>query len=164
MNDEELEREEIKLTGLGGWLFFVGLGLLISPISVCSVLLTEFLPLFSTEFFSSVTSEISEDYIPGYSFLISYEILGSLILIFASFYLLFLYFKQSKFFPSYYIYLRLFAVIHIALDIIFFKMIFPEEPMFDPSTARDLSQGILSAAIWIPYMLRSRRVKNTFIY
>ena len=95
--------------------------------------------------------------------IMSYEILGNLILIFASFYLLFLFFKKSKFFPSYFIYFRLFNVLFLALDIIFAKMIFPEEPIFDPTIARDLFQVILAAAIWIPYMLRSRRVKNTFI-
>lgn len=163
MSDSEFELEETKLTGLGGWLIIVGFGLMITPIVIFSTLLSEHLPLFTDGTFALLTSEISEHYIPGFSIIMSYEILGNLILIFASFYLLFLFFKKSKFFPSYFIYFRLFNVLYIALDIIFAKMIFPEEPVLDPSIARELFQVIFAAAIWIPYMLRSQRVKNTFI-
>lgn len=164
MSDSEFELEETRLTGLGGWLIIVGFGLMITPIVIFSTLLSEHLPLFTDGTFALLTSESSEFYIPGFSIIMSYEILGNLILIFASFYLLFLFFKKSKFFPSYFIYFRLFNVLYIVLDIILAKMIFPAEPMFDPSIARDLFQVILAAAIWIPYMLRSQRVKNTFIF
>lgn len=163
MSDAEFDLEETRLTGLGGWLTIVGFGLIVTPIVIFNLLLTEHLPLFTDGSFALLTSESSEYYVPGLSFIMSYEILGNLILIFASFYLLFLFFKKSKFFPSYFIYFRLFNVLFLALDIIFAKMIFPEEPIFDPTIARDLFQVILAAAIWIPYMLRSRRVKNTFI-
>ena len=163
MSDAEFDLEETRLTGLGGWLIIVGFGLIITPIVIFNLLLTLHLPLFTDGSFALLASESSEYYVPGFSFIMSYEILGNLILILASFYLLILFFKKSKFFPSYYIYFRLFNVLFVVLDIIFAKIVFPEEPMFDPAIARDLFQVIVAAAIFIPYMLRSRRVKNTFI-
>jgi hypothetical protein len=35
--------------------------------------------------------------------------------------------------------------------------------MFDPETAKEFFRSLISMAIWVPYMLVSQRVKNTFI-
>lgn len=163
MSDADFEFEEPKITGLGGWLILVAIGLILSPFWIVSTLLTIHLPIFTDGTFALVTSTSSEYFTPGFSLLMSYEVLGNLILFFFIFYLLYLFFSKSKSFPLFFIYSRVGYLVFILLDIIFAKVVFPSETVFDPTTARELFQAIFGAAIWIPYMLRSKRVKNTFI-
>jgi hypothetical protein len=35
--------------------------------------------------------------------------------------------------------------------------------VFDKETTRGILRSIFSAAVWIPYMMRSERVANTFV-
>jgi hypothetical protein len=37
------------------------------------------------------------------------------------------------------------------------------EPVFDSNTLRQFASSIIVVCIWVPYMLLSRRVRNTFI-
>jgi hypothetical protein len=37
------------------------------------------------------------------------------------------------------------------------------EPFFDRQTMRAIMSAVILAAIWVPYMMQSRRVRNTFV-
>ncbi len=42
------------------------------------------------------------------------------------------------------------------------KLVFPEQPFFDKTTSQSFITGVISALIWIPYLMKSKRVINTF--
>mgnify|MGYP001172127706 CR=1 FL=1 len=164
MNDADFEFKEPKIAGLGGWLILVAIGLILSPLLILNTLLTVHLPLLNDGTFNELTSSSSEYFIPGFSLVMSFEVLGNLTLFFFIFYLLYLFFSKSKSFPLFFIYYRVGYLVFILLDIIFVKMVLPGLPMFDAASVRELFSAIFSVVIWVPYILRSKRVKNTFIY
>jgi hypothetical protein len=43
------------------------------------------------------------------------------------------------------------------------SLVLPDEPLLDPDTARELVRSLGGTLIWVPYMLVSKRVANTFV-
>jgi hypothetical protein len=74
-----------------------------------------------------------------------------------------LFFTKRAAFPKWFIGIILFAVVFIILDAFAFKLVMPDEPVFDKDTTREFMRSLVFAFIWIPYMLFSRRVKETFV-
>jgi hypothetical protein len=49
------------------------------------------------------------------------------------------------------------------IDAFITKIIFPNELTFDRDTIVNMFRGVISACIWVPYLIKSKRVKGTFI-
>jgi hypothetical protein len=91
------------------------------------------------------------------------EMLINIILVAARLFIVFLFFSKKRNFPKWYIGILIFSLIFIVLDAFVIKLILPDEPIFGPDTIKEFSKTLLSALIWIPYMLMSKRVKLTFV-
>ena len=154
------EKKELK--GLGGWLILVAIGLVFSTV----LLPVSFFPLIDildAENWQSLSEFMPETFNSATRLLIFAEIAVNALLFFACLYLLYLFFKKHYLFPRYYIVIQVAALISILIDSCVLYLINPNEPVFDSDTVKSLMRGLFSAAIWIPYMLKSERVKNTFI-
>ena len=152
-----------ELKGNGGWLVLVGFGVVISPFrpllevdSISQFILTD--PMW--ELLTSPETDFYRAYwAPG---IIGYGVIN-LGLAIASSYLIYLYFAQKKLFPQLFIAILVFSLVcksFVAWATIFG---FPDQPMFDPVSVRNLGITLLIALIWIPYMRVSRRVRATFV-
>jgi hypothetical protein len=144
--------------GLGGWLVLPLLGLLLTPV-VVAVQSAQYLDIGEAWPFLS----------NGQAIFIVAEIAMNLVLSLAApIVLLVLAFKHSEMFPGLYMIWAAAMPIVLILDSVLGYVIFREvfeangEGMFDKETWRSIVRSIWSAAIWIPYMMYSRRVENTF--
>ncbi|MEE4244849.1 MAG: DUF2569 domain-containing protein [Kangiellaceae bacterium] len=154
---------ETSLKGLGGWLILVGIGLLISPIRLGSSYIPMYYELFTDGTFDVLTDPMSDVFHPFWAPLLISEAVFNTLLVLASVYLIFLFFRKSYLFPKVYIALIVTSLVFIPLDAWLGSFVLPDEPIFDQEIITELSRVLLSAAIWIPYMLRSERVKLTFV-
>ncbi|MDQ7051012.1 MAG: DUF2569 domain-containing protein [Enterobacterales bacterium] len=152
-----------NLKGLGGWLILVGIGVVISPIR----LLIEFIPLY-TEIFTEGHYELLTT--PGtevYDVLWAPFIIGELVfnaaMVIATIYLIYLYFSKHYLFPKVYIGIILASLIFIPFDAWVGSFVIEGEPMFTPDIIKELVRSAISALVWIPYMLSSVRVDQTFV-
>jgi len=84
-------------------------------------------------------------------------------MVIASLYLVYLFFTKNRFFPKFYILIAISSIIFIIIDAWLVTKVLPSEPMLDEETMRELTRALISAAIWVPYMLVSKRVKATFV-
>ena len=84
-------------------------------------------------------------------------------MVLASVYLIYLYFSKHYLFPKVYIAIVAISLVFIPLDALLATFVLPDEPMFDPDTTKDFARALISALIWVPYMLISKRVKATFV-
>ena len=155
-------QNETALKGLGGWLILVAIGLIISPIRIAAIEFT-ILGVFMDGTWSALADSAGEFYSPMLAAIIPLEFVLNMAFIFGFLFLIYLFFTKSSIFPRWYIAIYAANLAMIILDMVAVKMVLPEEPMLDPETAGELLRSIGACAIWIPYMLKSKRVAATFI-
>lgn len=154
----EAKSSEKTYVGLGGWLVFVGLGLIVS-------LLTRGYHLFG--YFSLFNQTYD---IPGYILLLQFEFVSILAITLSSIYLLYLYFRKSRNFPKLYIAFLIGNTAFVVLDHVFVASMAAPTPQQQKIIADalssyngELSSTIISSIIWIWYTIKSKRVKATFV-
>jgi len=161
-NNQQKQTQDKELKGIGGWLILIAIGVIISPIRV-SISLYQYYKDITPEVFSVLTTPGSELYhILWKPFLIG-EFATNLFILVLSLFLVYLFFFKRQQFPKVYIALAIIVPLVLIADGLVGKIVMPNEPIFDPLTAKDLSRSIGALIIWVPYMLMSKRVKNTFV-
>ncbi len=156
-------QEKNDLKGLSGWLILIGIGVVVSPFK----LMFEFVPLYTEIFvegyFDLLTDSSSEVYNPFWGPFIIGEMVFNGLITLLSFYLIYLYFTKHYLFPKVYIGLLLASLIFIPLDAWIGSFVITDEAMFTPEIITDIVRTAVASAIWIPYMLLSVRVAQTFV-
>ncbi len=151
-----------ELTGLGGWLILVGIGVILSPITllVDGYALLEFFKEGGIDLLSDPTSEI---YHPSLLYFIYAECVVNVVLLICSVYAVYLYFSKHFRFPKFYIGLMIGYLLILLIDCMVSDYLVPQETAFDDETIIELAKSALRCVIWVPYLLLSVRVKNTFV-
>ena len=95
--------------------------------------------------------------------MISLEFIANLAFIFGFIFLIYLFFTKSSIFPRWFIAIYAANLIFIFVDAILVKLAVPDQPVFDQETLKELVRSFVACAVWIPYMLKSKRVNATFV-
>lgn len=151
-----------RLTGLNGWLALVGFGLVISPMRLLAILATEHRHSFDQDVWEAMTVPSGASYQEWLGLLIVGEIVGNLIMLTLVLWAATLFFRRHRIFPRVFIGMSVYSLLLVAGDMIVVNRLIvtpPEDPMV---SYRELMRSIVHAVIWIPYMLISKRVRNTF--
>ncbi|MEZ8577528.1 DUF2569 domain-containing protein [Vibrio splendidus] len=156
-----MSTSEIK--GISGWLTLVAIGLVVSPFRFYLTTLSVYPDLFENGTWYLLTDPKSSEYIKGFSSILYSEISFNLFLFSSLIYLNFLFFYKRKTFPKAYIAITLIGLLYIPVNAFLANAFFPQMSFFDGETLKNFVVTLISAVIWVPYMLKSRRVKNTFI-
>ncbi len=153
------DRPGKAVSGIGGWLLLPLLGICLSP-------LTGAWNLWSLRENLGLVGQFP---IHQGSFIILETLANALLQIIAPIYLLAQMLQKRWTFPRLYQIWLGTSLVVVVLDLILAYLIFPEvfasgaAELFDRETIRTLTQSVFGVAIWIPYMARSVRVKNTFV-
>lgn len=154
--------DDDELRGLGGWLWFVAIGLVIQPFRILLYARTYYTPMFSEGSWEVLTSPDSDMYHPWWGPLIVGDMVSDVMLAVLWLYLLYLFFSKHRWFPRVYIASLLVTLILQVASGQFLLTMLPDEPM-DPEATKDIVRTAFNCVIWIPYMLVSKRVKSTFV-
>jgi hypothetical protein len=144
------------LEGLSGWLILVGIGLVFSPIRLVRTILAVNLPFLFDAKYQTYLANHRLSAALGAS-----ELITNTILLFALLLLNYLFFARKKDFPNFLIAFYLAQVIFLSFDHFSVRALHPTADL--TKGAVQLASIFLAACIWIPYLLRSRRVKATFV-
>jgi len=142
------------LEGLGGVLILVGIGLFYIPYDLILkswVLLQVLIPV------------VFQEENPSLSNFLTMLIIVNVGLALVCSYMWTLFFRKKKQFPKWCKAVYSFYLIWFVVVSIVFKVTFLEGSIFESKTMGQLFGVLFSAAIWIPYMIYSERVKNTFV-
>lgn len=155
--------EEKNLEGLGGWLVLVGLGIIISPLRLISIVFPVYSEIFSNGSWVVLTTPGTEAYNPLWAPILFGEMAINGGLVLAWIFIAYLFFSKKKVFPKWYIGMVLFTLAFILIEALAIKSVLPNEPVFDAETGMEFGRSVIFALIWVPYMLVSKRVKATFV-
>ena len=146
-------------TGLGGWLILPMVGMVVNPI-IGTIGLQDYFPLLAQGANLDATQTV----------VIWFEVISNVaIQLIAPFVLLTLFFQKRRTFPSLFVGWVLTNLVFVLVDLVFVYNAFrayydsPGAVFWDEATAQSVSRAVIYAAIWIPYMLNSKRVRNTFV-
>jgi hypothetical protein len=158
MNEGKLTASQPK--GIGGWLILPALGLIITPIRMVFQFTHDLLPVLNPETWAALTTPGTNAYHPLWAPLISFEVIANIAMFGFTIWLLILFFKKSKRVPKLFVaWLLLLAAVQI-LDQLLGNQIPLVASQHDPESLKDLARSIVGVAIWVPYFLKSKRVKN----
>jgi len=146
-------------SGIGGWLLLPAFGLVFAPVPAALEML-EIAKLMTPVNWRLLTDPASQAYHPFYVWLLPAEFaLNGAILVFAvAIFVLFL--RKSPRTPNLICALYIVTAIVVVADTVLAAQIPGFE--WDRRTFRELGRAIAGVAIWVPYFVLSRRVRNTF--
>jgi hypothetical protein len=149
--------------GIGGWLVLPAIGLVLTPFWVLFTFVKDLLPAFDGETWAMVTTPGSPVYHPALASLLIFEVVGNLILIFFTSYLIYLFFTKSRNLPPLIIIWLVLSAAFVAVDTFWGLQIPIVAADAGPDYYKDLIRSVIAIAIWVPYFRLSKRVKNTFV-
>jgi hypothetical protein len=150
--------------GIGGWLLLPALGLIATPFVIAFGFYKDMLPAFAPDVWNALTNPNSAAYNSLWGPLIVYEVLVNLALFIFTVWVSWNFFTKSRRVPKLFvIWLAVIAGTRIVDHLLTYQIPAMADKPVDPADVRDLARSFVNAAIWIPYFLRSERVKNTFI-
>ncbi len=155
-------KEDAELTGLGGWLILLGLGIVVAPVRII-LHSSIYLEIFTNNTWYLLNTEGLSTYIPYWGIFFWVEVLVNAILLLGWIGIGYLFFNKRRVFIKAYIIITLLTLIFLSTDIAMSQLLMPNVPAFDDATIEQLVRLIIACTIWIPYLRYSRRVKLTFI-
>lgn len=147
---------------IGGWLGLVALGLVLSFIRLISQILGVF-STFSSEAWPLLTTPGTEMYNSLCKPLMLFEAIANPILLLYVVILLILFFQRKGSLPKAIIGMYIFNFLFTITDYYLFNLIFPTASLDNSYSIHPLVKSFVLCIIWIPYFIKSKRVKCTFV-
>jgi hypothetical protein len=149
--------------GIGGWLILPVIQLIVTPIGFTYLLLGNYWPIFRDGTWEQLTTPGSAAYHALYAPLLTFEIIGGLVIIVLAIATLVLLLRKSKKTANFAIAWWSVSVVYAVSDYFLPDLIPAVAEQSSPNDAARPIWAIATAAIWIPYFIFSRRVKATFV-
>lgn len=164
VSQERLSVPPAPLTGLGGWLVLVGFGRVITPFQIIFVLFTDFQFFFMSGALEELSSTLSPAYSKLWVPLSIFELGMTIVALVLHSILLYTFFAKKRSFPKLFIYFNVGLFLVAVLDALLLEYM-QSTMAYDLGldTIGSILQPFVGIAIWVPYMLKSVRVKNTFV-
>ena len=145
--------------GIGGWLVLPVIGVVLT-------LVRGLLSLLDLQGLEGMASRLTQAQL---TFVIAEIIGNALVLFLLPLVLLVLLARKKRSFPRLYIVWAVAAFVFLVGDLVIANIVFREvfasgaAELLDADTVRALVSSAVLVLVWVPYMLNSRRVKNTFV-
>lgn len=154
--------DETRLVGIGGWLVLVGFGVTLRPLIVTFQFITSFKGVFDLNTWEAVTTPGSTAYQAAFAPIILIETAGNTVIIAGGVLLAVLFYRRKRTFPPAFAILMVSSLVFIGADTWAAGAFLKNTPSDNTKAIAEFTKVALQAAIWVPYMLISRRVKLTF--
>lgn len=155
---------EPPLSGLGGWLWLVQLGLALQLAVFAAQLAGLIGYLFADGGWPAIADSQAADYHPLMVPLAVYELAELAVLLLATAMMLAGFYRRLQAFPAWIALYLLACLAAVALECVFILLMPATRESFLQNSLPALLRTAVLAAVWIPYFRRSLRVRNTFVH
>jgi hypothetical protein len=156
--------QNTELKGLDGWLILVGISVILTPIRLLPNFFSEAELIWTSVSWAFLFDPAVESIVRLTSYLLIFEFTYGAILMGLLLVQIYLFFTKHKKFPRFFIAILILFLIFKPIDSFFISYLYPTESIFNAEAIFSYLYNSIYAMIWIPYMLRSKRVKNTFVF
>ncbi len=148
-------------TGIGGLLFLPLIGLIASPVRMIYQIYDGMIaPLAQAQAWDALTNPNSPRFMPFYAASVGFELLINLFLLVFGVWVLWNFVRSKKDTPTLFI---LWVGAHVAVSLVEVLLLGRLIPKAEYEAAlTNLPRILITALIWVPYFLLSKRVRNTF--
>ena len=150
------------LRGLGGWLVPVAIGLFARPV-MSVVNLVRLAPVLTAGTWGGLTDPSGAAYHPLWAPVLLFEVAANVAFAVASVLLIVFYFQKRRPFPRAFVTLLAAQVVFTFVDLAGTGIVASDEAGSSVDRIRLAVSTLVSGVLWITYLLRSRRVKLTFV-
>jgi hypothetical protein len=151
-----------SLDGLGGWLILVGIGIVFTPFVLAKAITSYINEVFVSGRWTELTNPDSPEYHFLWGPYIVSECAFNVFTCVIWLSLVYLFFWKKKSFPTWYIRAHVFTLAFLIYDNFAVHLVRQDMPWFDAEASKEIGKSLLAVCIWVPYMLRSKRVAATF--
>jgi hypothetical protein len=143
---------ELPPKGIGGWLILPAISTCLSPFFGAKALF---------DLFDVMSKDGLSKYIPSFQVLLIVELVFNFLVFCGWIYAIVLLFKHRAGYPMLVISLMVGGLVFSAVEMLILFSYFGVE--LKALETRDLFRGLIATLIWVPYMVVSKRVENTFV-
>ncbi|MEA3195380.1 MAG: hypothetical protein QOD26_3713 [Betaproteobacteria bacterium] len=144
--------------GIGGWLLLPAIGLCLFPPYALYSLAADYWPIFQLGMWGGLTTPGSGAYHPLWAPTLVYGIAANVVVIVFDLVLIVLLFRKSPRFPKAFV---VFALLNLAFVSSIALLVWHITGAAE-AVVTEVARSAVVVAIWLPYMLLSKRVRNTF--
>lgn len=150
-------------SGIGGWLLLPALAMILSPLRIGFDFYQTFVPFLKPSVWFVLLRPGTPFHNPPLAALLTWEIVANIAFFAFTVWLAVLFFKKRKTVPKLYIYWLLLSCALQIADLVFSSFVPLAADQNHANAFAELAKAAIGAAIWMPYFLRSKRVRNTFV-
>ena len=147
---------------IGGWLILFAFGLLLYPVQTLYVLVAKLFPAILSENFTALTTPTNPGYNSLWAPLVIFELVGSSAFFLYSLFIIAWFFQRRRRVPGQ-VYIFLVAnMIFVSTDYLVINLFLIRGNSLNLETTTNFVRTVVAGAVWIPYFMFSRRVRQTF--
>ncbi|MEK4661734.1 DUF2569 domain-containing protein [Priestia sp. FSL H7-0729] len=161
--EQKTDYRPLGVSGLGGWLILIQIGLFLTVILLAVQLFQQIIPTFTTETWEMLTFKQSDYYHPLWGPVLIFEMVYNTLFLLFSVYTIFAFYSKKAILPRLMIIFYGLSLIVGIIDYLLLLQIPLAKELEDGSSIRDIAKSVITCAIWIPYFIKSERVHNTFV-
>lgn len=162
-SDNKFDMDTNKYSGIGGWLAFFSITLLVTPFRLLSTLVGEYIPFIKSAVFIQMKTPGSGIYNPYWMPWIAFEVASSIAFLIFLIMLNIRFYQRKRFFPKIVTTYFHTTIIYniISVSVIYFILNCGQDYKIRSAATTLAALGV--SIVWIVYFRVSKRVKCTFI-
>ncbi len=146
--------------GIGGWLILPAIGLVLSPLRMGFQFFSDLLPVFDSDVWRQLNDASRVGHQPMLPTLIVAELVANVAMFIFTLVLIWFFFRKSRRTPRLFI---IWLILLLVVQVVDTALISSIGVPVDRDSVRDIVRSLVAAAVWVPYFLVSKRVRNTFV-